>query len=96
MNSAPLGEERDVLTASDYRLPRPVPRGAALEPGGAGYEEARKVYDAMIDRKPRLIVKCTDVGDVMAAVRMAKTNALRFPSVAAGTTRPVWASAMTA
>ena len=51
--------------------------GAVLEPGDGGYEEARKVYNAMIDRKPRLIVKCTDVGDVMAAVRMAKTNALR-------------------
>ena len=31
----------------------------------------------MIDRKPRLIAKCTDVADVMAAVRMAKANDLR-------------------
>jgi FAD/FMN-containing dehydrogenase len=31
----------------------------------------------MIDRRPRLIAKCTDAADVMAAVRMAKTNGLR-------------------
>ena len=37
----------------------------------------RKVYNGMIDRKPRLIAKCTDVADVMAAVRMAKANGLR-------------------
>src|SRR6201993_5123595 len=51
-------------------------RGAVLEPGDAAYEEARKVYNAMIDRKPRLIAKCTDVADVMTAVRMAKANEL--------------------
>ena len=52
-------------------------RGTVIEPGNVAYDEARKVYNAMIDRKPRLIAKCTDVADVMAAVRMAKTNALR-------------------
>src|SRR5690348_8513343 len=52
-------------------------RGAVIEPRDAGYEEARKVYNAMIDRKPRMIAQCTDVADVMAAVRMAKTNGLR-------------------
>ena len=52
-------------------------RGAVLEPGDAGYEEARKVYNAMIDRRPRLIAQCTDVADVIAAVRMAKANDLR-------------------
>jgi len=51
-------------------------RGAVHEPGDAGYEEARKVYNAMIDRKPRLIAECTDVADVIAAVRMAKANDL--------------------
>ena len=52
-------------------------RGAVIEPEDAAYEEARKVYNGMIDRRPRLIAKCTGVADVMAAVRMAKTNALQ-------------------
>ena len=52
-------------------------RGPVHEPGTAGYEEARKVYNAMIDRKPRLIGQCTDVADVMAAVRFARANDLR-------------------
>jgi FAD binding domain/Berberine and berberine like len=51
--------------------------GTVHEPGNAGYEEARKVYNAMIDRKPRLIAQCTDVADVMAAVRFARANDLR-------------------
>src|SRR5215510_9413232 len=52
-------------------------RGTVHEPGNASYEEARKVYNAMIDRKPRLIAQCTDVADVMAAVRYARANDLR-------------------
>ena len=52
-------------------------RGAVLEPEDPQYEQARKVYNGMIDRRPRLIAMCTDVADVMAAVRMAKANGLR-------------------
>ena len=52
-------------------------RGTVHEPGNSGYDEARKVYNAMIDRKPRLIAQCTDVADVMAAVRFARANELR-------------------
>jgi FAD/FMN-containing dehydrogenase len=52
-------------------------RGTVLEPGDAGYEEARKVYNAMIDRRPALIAQCTDAADVIAAVRMAKSSDLR-------------------
>lgn len=51
---------------------RPQFQGPIIEPGDAIYELERKVFNAMIDRKPKLIVKCTDVADVMAAVRMAK------------------------
>jgi hypothetical protein len=43
-------------------------RGELIEPGSAGYEDARKVYNGMIDKKPRLIAKCVDVADVIAAV----------------------------
>jgi FAD/FMN-containing dehydrogenase len=52
-------------------------RGTVFDPEEPGYEEARKVYNGMIDRRPRLIVMCTDVADVMAAARMAKTHNLR-------------------
>ena len=47
-------------------------RGAVIEPGDAGYDAARKVYNAMIDRKPRLIVRCADVADVIAAVKFSR------------------------
>ena len=49
-------------------------RGAIIKPGDAGYDDARKVYNAMIDRKPGLIVRCTDVGDVIASVNCAREN----------------------
>jgi hypothetical protein len=52
-------------------------RGELIEPGTLAYEEARKVYNAMIDRKPRLIARCADVADVMAAVRFGQEAALR-------------------
>ena len=52
-------------------------RGTVLAPEDSGYNEARKVYNGMIDRKPALIAQCTDVADVIAAVRMARANDLR-------------------
>ncbi len=51
--------------------------GAVIEPSEPAYEEARKVYNGMIDRRPQLIVMCSDAADVMAAVRMAKVHELR-------------------
>ncbi len=44
-------------------------RGGLIEPGDPAYETARKVYNGMIDRRPRLIARCADVADVMAAVK---------------------------
>jgi FAD/FMN-containing dehydrogenase len=51
-------------------------RGALLQPGDAGYEQVRQVYNAMIDRHPALIVRCVDVADVMAAVNFARNHQL--------------------
>lgn len=52
-------------------------RGQLIEPTDPGYEEARKVYNAMISKKPRLIAFCTDVADVVAAVKFGKEQDLK-------------------
>jgi FAD binding domain/Berberine and berberine like len=52
-------------------------RGELIEPTDARYDEARKVYNAMISRKPRLIAKCADVADVIGAVRFAQQENLK-------------------
>jgi FAD/FMN-containing dehydrogenase len=51
-------------------------RGPVLLPGEAGYEDARSVWNAMIDRKPALVARCLGVADVMAGVRFARENGL--------------------
>jgi FAD/FMN-containing dehydrogenase len=51
-------------------------RGELIEPGDAGYDAARKVYNAMIERRPRLIARCADVADVMAAVKFGREQKL--------------------
>ena len=52
-------------------------RGDLIEPTDARYEEERKVYNAMISRKPRLIAKCADVADVIAAIHFGRQHDLR-------------------
>src|SRR5271165_973937 len=51
-------------------------RGELIEPGDPGYDAARKVYNGMIDRHPRLIARCADVADVMTAVKFGREQKL--------------------
>ena len=51
-------------------------RGDVIQPGDAGYDDARTVYNAMIDRYPALIVRCQDVADVIAGVNFAREQGL--------------------
>lgn len=50
--------------------------GPVFEPADAGYDEARQIWNAMIDRKPALIAQCKSVDDVVAAVNFARDQSM--------------------
>jgi FAD/FMN-containing dehydrogenase len=49
-------------------------RGPLIRQSDAEYAEARKAYNAMIDKHPRMIVRCADVADVVSCVNFAREN----------------------
>ena len=49
-------------------------RGPLIKRGEPGYDEARTIYNAMIDKHPALIAQCATVADVIAAVNFARDN----------------------
>ncbi|RTE51980.1 FAD-binding oxidoreductase [Arenibacter aquaticus] len=51
-------------------------RGEVVLPSDVNFDDSRKLYNAMIDKRPGIIVKCVDVADVMAAVNFARENHL--------------------
>ena len=50
--------------------------GRVIRPESKDYDEVRKIYNAMIDKRPRLIVECASVADVMMAVRFGSDHGL--------------------
>jgi FAD/FMN-containing dehydrogenase len=58
-------------------------RGPALRPGDDGYDDARQIWNGLIDRRPALIVRCTGAADVVDAVNFAREQKLLL-SVKAG------------
>jgi FAD/FMN-containing dehydrogenase len=65
-----------MLQPNDVNQFRTQLRGQLIAPEDPGYAEARKVYNAMHDRKPALIARCADVADVMAAVCFGREKGL--------------------
>ncbi|TMC17823.1 MAG: FAD-binding oxidoreductase [Chloroflexi bacterium] len=51
-------------------------RGTLLRPSDAGYEQACRVYNGMIEKRPALIARCMDVADVIAAINFAREHKL--------------------
>ena len=47
-------------------------RGSLLRPADPGYDDARRIWNGMIDRRPDLIAQCADAGDVVTAVDFAR------------------------
>jgi FAD/FMN-containing dehydrogenase len=51
-------------------------QGELLRPSDIGYDEARKLWNGMIDKRPALIARCRNVDDVVHAVNFARTHGL--------------------
>ena len=51
-------------------------RGRLVVPTDPDYDEARKVYNGMIDKRPAMVVECSNVADVIASVNFARENRL--------------------
>jgi hypothetical protein len=51
-------------------------RGQVIEPKDSNYEEARSLYNGMIDKKPRMIARCADAADIISAVNFGRDNKL--------------------
>jgi FAD/FMN-containing dehydrogenase len=51
-------------------------RGRVLRPGDVGYDDARHVWNAMIDKYPAMIAQCSNASDVAKAVRFAREHGL--------------------
>ena len=49
-------------------------RGEVIAPEHDGYDEARAVWNGTVDRRPRLIARCSGTTDVAAAVRFAREH----------------------
>jgi len=61
-----------MLTAATIANFKTSLRGQAIEPLDQGYDEARALYNAMIDKRPRVIARCADVADVINAVNLGR------------------------
>lgn len=59
-------------------------RGNLIYPTDANYDEVRKVHNAMIDKRPALIIQCAGVTDIIASVNFARKNNLLLTVRGAG------------
>lgn len=65
-----------VLSRADIEDFRASLRGQLLLPGATGYDDARKIWNGMFDRKPALIARCAGAADVIQSVNFARAHQL--------------------
>ena len=68
----------DTLAKGQFNELKGLLRGELLEANDAGYDDARAVWNAMIDRRPALIVRCAGTADVRASLAYAREQQLRL------------------
>lgn len=65
-----------MITSSKIDQLKATFRGGLFSPGDNGYDDARRIWNAMIDKHPALIARCTSASDVVSAVNFARDNSL--------------------
>ena len=71
-----MSQQEDAMSKPTIADLRGRARGQVITPEDADYDKARRVYNAMIDRRPGVLIRCAGVADVMAGVDYARENAL--------------------
>lgn len=66
------------INAEDVNKLKKKIHGKVIVPGNAQFDEARQIWNAMIDRRPALIIECKDTDDVLQAVNFAKLHSLQI------------------
>ena len=79
----------DASKISDFRASL---RGQVIEPKDPIYEEARLLYNGMIDKRPLMIARCADTADVMTAVNFGRDNKILIAIRGGGHNGPGFAS----
>ena len=79
----------DASKISDFRASL---RGQVIEPKDPIYEEARSLYNGMIDKRPLMIARCADTADVMTAVNFGRDNKILIAIRGGGHNGPGFAS----
>ena len=79
----------DASKISDFRASL---RGQVIEPKDPIYEEARSLYNGMIDKRPLMIARCADTADVMTAVNFGRDNKILVAIRGGGHNGPGFAS----
>ena len=72
----PVADRRTVLDEQSVHGLRHELRGRVMVPGDDDYDDARRVWNGLIDKRPALIARCTGVADVVAAVNFAREHDL--------------------
>jgi FAD binding domain/Berberine and berberine like len=65
-------------TTAPYTELAAAMRGDLIMAGDSGYDQARAVYNAMIDKRPAAIARCRDTADVISCVRFAREHGIEI------------------
>src|ERR1051326_1915649 len=64
------------MATMDLQFFKSVFRGQVIEPEDAGYNDARRIWNASIDKRPKVIARCSGVADVVDAGNFGRANGL--------------------